>query len=179
MVSSELKTKHCVPAVIPFVCLFPQWPKHEQHHWASSVCVQKLPLSRGTVSTCPSFSLPNDVFALYNVDMRAGLEDMHLGNWVWIAKRQRHTRLSSDRKCSIRWGNESLTNHESNEDNYKRCSKTPIKKMRWACIKATVMWHPVWIFAFKGLSGWQQHVSGTVLSDIHLILVGVCYSSSL
>lgn len=35
----------------------PQWPKHEQHHWASSICIQGLPLSGRTVSTCLLFPL--------------------------------------------------------------------------------------------------------------------------
>lgn len=46
-----------------------------------------------------------------------------------------------------------------NKGSYKRCSEAQLK---WwgetTCIEATVMWHPVWIFAFKGLSGWQQHI---------------------
>lgn len=62
---------------------FPQRPEHEQHHWASSICIQELPLSGRTVSTC-RFS-PNDVFMLYSVDMRAGPYDMHLVIWVCTA----------------------------------------------------------------------------------------------
>lgn len=58
-------------------------------------------------------------------------------------------------KCGITWGWESLIAQELDKGRYKQCSKAQLN--RWGettCIEAAVTWHPVWIFAFKGLSWW-------------------------
>lgn len=80
----------CISELKQIFFLFPQWPEHEQHHWASSIRIQKLPLSRRTVSTCPPSPPVNDVFILYSVDMRAGLYDTHLGILACTVKCTEH-----------------------------------------------------------------------------------------
>lgn len=104
------------------------------------------------------------------------LFDIHLHIWVCTAKHTVSVHSmpffsAEEDKCSITRGYESLIVQELNKGRYKQCSKAQLN--RWGettCIEAAVTWHPVWIFAFKGLSWWQQHICALGLCWVAYIL---------